>query len=357
MSLLEQLKDPGRLLPGFLAACVIAIVASFIGHLLPVVGAPIIAIVLGILLRGVLRNPVRTQPGVSFTAKRVLQFAIILLGANLNLDVVWKTGSQSFWVMIGSLAVALTGGTLIGKMFHLPRNIIRLITVGTSICGASAISAIAPIVAAEEGEIAYAISTIFLFNVVAVFLFPLIGHMFHFSSMKFGMWAGTAINDTSSVVAAGYSFSHAAGQYATVVKLTRSLAIIPVSLWFAFMTAKQTQNQHILETAATVEHSEAGPEHALVDDMPRRKTRIQFPMFILGFVAMAALDTFGLFGHTVATNISLLGEFFVSVALAAIGLNTNLRSLMKTGHRPLLMGLSTWALVAVSSLILQAITQ
>jgi len=356
VSLLEQLKHPVRLLPGLLVTIVIAVAASYIGHLLPVVGAPIVAILMGILLRYMLRSPDKTQPGVSFASKRVLQFAIILLGANLNLAVVWKTGIQSFWVMIGSLAVALAGGTLIGKWLRLPKNIIRLITVGTSICGASAISAVAPIVAAEEGEIAYAISTIFLFNVIAVFLFPLIGHVFHFSSTEFGMWAGTAINDTSSVVAAGYSFSHAAGQYATVVKLTRSLAIIPVSLWFAFMAIKSARKEKTLQVE---NHPEVAYSEKFSDETyhTSRKVRIQFPMFILGFVAMASLDTFGVFGRAGGTPISQLGQFFIAVALAGIGLNTNIKSLVKTGHRPLLMGLCTWALVAVSSLILQGLTR
>lgn len=322
-----------RLVPGFTVAVVVALAASYVGHLVPVVGAPIVAIVIGIIFRLLLGDLSIAGPGVSFTSKRVLQFAIVLLGANLDLLIVWRTGVQSFWVMIGSLAVALVGGTVIGKLLHLPKNLTRLITVGTSICGASAISAVSPIIDAEEGEITYAISTIFLFNVIAVFLFPLIGHIFHFSAAKFGMWAGTAINDTSSVVAAGYSFSHAAGQYATVVKLTRSLAIIPVSLWFAVSSTFRNKT------------GEQG------------KGKIKFPLFILGFLCMSTLDTFHAFGQNGGSIISGFGQFFVSVALAAIGLHTNLRSLMKTGHRPLLMGLFTWALVAVSSLILQAVTQ
>lgn len=317
-------------LPGLLVSIAIGVVATLIGHVAPVVGAPIVAIIIGILLSAFLLKAPVMKPGVAFTSKRVLQLAVILLGANLNLEVVWNTGKQSFWVMIGSLFVALLGGTLIGRLLKLPKNLIRLITVGTSICGASAISSIAPVVAAEEGEIAYSISTIFLFNVIAVFLFPLIGHIFHFSAAKFGMWAGTAINDTSSVVAAGYSYSHAAGQFATVVKLTRSLAIIPVSLWFAIFTRKERK-----ETSGA---------------------RIAFPWFILGFVLMSVLDTFGVFGKHPASDISAVGQFLISVALAAIGLSTNIRSISKTGFRPLFMGLCTWALVAVSSLVLQALT-
>lgn len=332
MFTLERLRHLMDVLPGFAMAVVIAVAASYIGHLTPVVGAPIVAILLGILFNLLLGRIPNAEIGVSFTAKRILQFAIILLGANLNLAVVWKTGMQSFWVMIGSLVIALIGGTIIGRLLHLPRNLTRLITVGTSICGASAISAISPLVDAEEGDIAYSISTIFTFNVIAVFLFPLIGHIFHFSSIKFGTWAGTAINDTSSVVAAGYSFSHAAGQYATVVKLTRSLAIIPISLWFAI--------------------------HSIFHKKTSRSNnvKIKFPLFIVGFVMMSALDTFHVFGQTGGPIISAVGQFFISVALAAIGLNTNLRALLKTGYRPLLMGLCTWALVAISSLILQRIS-
>ncbi|MCL6453865.1 MAG: putative sulfate exporter family transporter [Alicyclobacillus sp.] len=355
MSLLEQLKHPRRLLLGFCVAAAIAGLATYVGHLLPTVGAPIVAILVGILVRLALNATTgralradgrgawiaALQPGVGFTSKRILQLAIILLGANLNLAAVWKTGSASFWVMVGSLAVALAGGTLIGRLLRLPTNLTRLIAVGTSICGASAISAVAPIVAAEESEIAYAISTIFLFNVIAVFLFPAIGHLAHFSSTQFGVWAGTAINDTSSVVAAGYAFSPVAGQYATVVKLTRSLAIIPVSLWFAIRSSR-TAAAH-LGSGDSV-----GPR--------RRRVRISFPLFILGFVAMSALDTLGVFG-TAASALNDLGQYLIAVALAAIGLSTNLQSFRQTGSRPLLMGLCTWALVAVSSLALQALTR
>lgn len=349
MDIRHRLRRYRRLAPGVLLALVIATAATYVGHLAPVVGAPIVAIIIGILFSLALGDIPRAKQGVAFTSRRVLQFAIILLGANLNLAVVWKTGEQSFWVMIGSLAVALAGGTLIGKFFRLPRNMVRLITVGTSICGASAISAVAPIIEAEDGEIAYAISTIFLFNVIAVFLFPLIGHMFHFTAAKFGMWAGTAINDTSSVVAAGYSFSNSAGAYATIVKLTRSLAIIPVSLFFAIHSMWQEKRQ------LNARNDDEDTAHiGSMEHRPKRK--LKFPMFILGFVLMSTIATLHVFGHSTGVVISEFGQFFVSVALAAIGLNTNLRALFKTGPKPLLMGLCTWALVAVSSLVLQYFT-
>lgn len=319
-----------RLVPGLLMVTVVAIAASRMGALLPTVGAPIVAILMGVLLRWALGMPERLAPGVAYAGKRILQLAIVLIGAGLSLKSVWHTGAQSFVVMVGTLVIALGGGLLVGKMLKLPRNITTLITVGTSVCGASAISAISPIVAAEEGEIAYSISTIFLFNIVAVLLFPLIGHLFNFSSTQFGMWAGTAINDTSSVVAAGYSFSVAAGQYATVVKLTRSLAIIPISLLLALQTSLQ----------------------------PGTKTRtasIRFPLFILGFLCMSTLDTIGLFGTNGGATISGIGQFCIVIALAGIGFGTNLKSLRQTGYRPILMGLITWGLVAVSSLLLQTV--
>lgn len=331
MLIRSAISNGKEIVPGLLLVLVIAVAASRIGHLVPIVGGPISAILIGILIRLLIGLPSRTQTGVTFSGKRLLQLAIILLGAGLSLKTVWTTGSQSFVVMICSLLIALVGGSLIGKLLRLPGNIITLITVGTSVCGASAISAVSPIISAAESEITYSISTIFFFNIIAVFLFPLIGHIFHFSSQQFGLWAGTAINDTSSVVAAGYSFSHAAGQYATIVKLTRSLAIVPLSLLFAVKSV-------------------------LRRDTTTSARKIRFPLFIIGFILMSALDTFGVFGSMGGTDISKAGQFLIVVALAGIGLSTNFKEISKTGFRPMIMGFMTWALVAVSSLILQRMT-
>ena len=319
-------RVPGLMIAGFVAA-----VASYGGHLAPIVGAPIFAIGIGLCIKTWIGVHEKLTPGVAFASKKVLQAAIILLGSGLSLSSIFETGGQSFIVMIGTLIFALVGGHLIGRWMKLPKKMVNLITVGTSICGASAISSLSPIVGASESEIAYSISTIFLFNVVAVFLFPIIGHLFHFSNNMFGLWAGTAINDTSSVVAAGYAYSHTAGQYATIVKLTRSIMIIPVCLYFLIKTMAQRRNQEDRQS-------------------------IHFPWFIVGFLGMSGLATIGLFGASGGRSISNVGQFLVVTALVAIGLETDVRGLLRTGYRPLLMGLATWAFVACSSLALQKLT-
>ena len=203
-------------------------------------------------------------------------------------------------------------------------------SLGTGICGGSAIVAVAPIVEAEDGEIAFAISTVFLFNVVAVLLFPLLGRLLHMTDTGFGLWAGTAINDTSSVVAAGYSFSQAAGTYATITKLARTTMIVPVALGFAF--------------ARTRSCGASGQPVCL---------RQIFPWFILAFLAAAVLNSVGAFGHVLPAHLSDAGRLLICVALAGVGLGTNLRHLVQTGPRPILLGLLIWAGVAFTSLGLQ----
>ncbi|HEX7057265.1 MAG TPA: putative sulfate exporter family transporter [Bacilli bacterium] len=318
--------------PGFLVALIIAITAMQLGSLAPIIGAPVFAILIGIIFRLCVGLHENMQSGVSFSAKKVLQFGIILLGAGLNLQTLFTVGKQSFAVMIGSLAVALIGGYAIGALLGLPLRLVSLISVGTGICGASAITSLSPIIDAKESEIAYSISTIFFFNVIAVFLFPFFGHAFAFSDHAFGLWAGTAINDTSSVVAAGYAYSAAAGAYATVVKLTRSLMIIPVCLMFLLIKSIVSRQK------------------------ARRNNSVKLPLFIIGFVGMSAFSTIGWFGESGGQAVSYAGQFFIVIALAAVGLSADLRGLMRTGWRPILLGLIVWVLVACSSLLLQQLT-
>lgn len=208
--------------------------------------------------------------------------------------------------------------------------------MGTAICGGSAIAAVVPIIKANEHDTAFAISTIFLFNLVAVLLFPLLGHLMHMTDTGFGLWAGTAINDTSSVVAAGYSYSKAAGDYATIVKLTRATLIIPICLALAFAVAAREKRKL---------KSQDGAGHFSL-------ARI-FPWFILWFLVASAIRTAGLIPHAMQPVIHLLAEFLIVVALTAIGLSANLRRMAASGARPILLGLGVWAAVSVSSLLVQ----
>ncbi|MBA1335542.1 MAG: putative membrane protein YeiH [Firmicutes bacterium] len=219
-----------------------------------------------------------------------------------------------------------------------PPKLKSLIGVGTAICGGSAIAAVSPIIEAEEMEIAYSISTIFLFNIIAVLIFPPLGHILGLSDHGFGLWAGTAVNDTSSVVAAGYAFSNAAGAYATIVKLTRTTMIIPISLFFAFIVTFQKKKE------------------AQSDCKVNYNLKKIFPWFILWFLIASLLNTMGFFPEQTIKLVTMVGRFMIVMALSAIGLSADFRKMLKTGVKPIFLGLFVWFTVAAVSLIVQFAT-
>jgi uncharacterized integral membrane protein (TIGR00698 family) len=240
--------------------------------------------------------------------------------------------------MIFTLSTAFLAAYGFGRLMGIPWNLKALIGVGTAICGGSAIAAISPIIEADEMEIAYSISTIFLFNIIAVLIFPPLGHLLGFSDTAFGLWAGTAINDTSSVVAAGYAFSNVAGAYATIVKLTRTTMIIPISLIFSVMVSIQKKKD------------------ATNNGKVNYSLKKIFPWFILWFLAASLLNTLGLFNVTAVKYINTLGKFMIVMALSAVGLSADFKKMLKTGVKPLILGLIVWFTVTVVSLIVQFIT-
>ena len=314
--------------PGILLTLAITIPAWALGKAFPIIGGPVFGILLGILI-AFWKRPVFFNEGIKFTSKKLLQAAIILLGFEMNLYNIFKVGGQSLLVMLFTLAAAFLTAWLVGRGLKLQGNVATLIGVGTAICGGSAIAATAPVIKADDKEIAYSISTIFLFNVAAVFLFPAMGHLLHMQDVGFGIWAGTAINDTSSVVAAGYSYSNAAGSLATIVKLTRTLMIIPVTLFLGFAVNKKS-----------------------IRDGSFRLGKI-FPWFVLGFLAASVVITFGVLPAETGKLLAQAGKFLIVMAMAAIGLNTNLKQLIGNGIRPILLGLCCWASVALTSLLVQ----
>lgn len=322
--------------PGLLLAVGIGLLALLLGRWAPLIGGPVIGIVLGILVRNLLSPGERYNPGIAFTGKKVLQWSIIALGFGLSLDQVAKTGLESLSVTLVTMSVAFLAAWLLGRWLGVHDHLKILIGVGTAICGGSAIAAVTPIIRSDDHDTAFAISTIFLFNVIAVLLFPLLGHLMNLSDLGFGLWAGTAINDTSSVVAAGYSYSHAAGDYATIVKLTRATLIIPVCLVLAFVVAAREKRKQ----------AEAG-------SVGQFRLASIFPWFILWFLVASAVRTAGLIPTTVQPVLHMLAEFLIVVALTAIGLSANVRKMISSGARPILLGLGVWVAVAVSSLLVQ----
>lgn len=328
----------GSYVPGIVAAVVIACVATLFGHYLPVIGGPVFGIILGIIAGSTipLLHSDRFTPGVGFAGKNVLQMSIVVLGTGLSLAKVVEVGGSSLPVMLGTFAVALGGAFVFGRLLGINAELSTLIGVGTGICGASAIAATTAVIRPKQSNVAYAIGTIFTFNILAVLLFPPIGHLLGMTGHSFGLWSGTAINDTSSVVAAAYSFGDGAGPYAIVVKLTRSLMIIPIVIALAFWTARREAASHGERVS-----------------IPWRKV---VPAFLIGFLVAAALNSLGVIPAGWHDGLTFLGTFLITVALAAIGLGLRPAQLRQAGHQPLLLGAILWICVATASLGLQALT-
>jgi len=322
--------------PGLILTSFIAMIALWLGNLFPIIGGPVIGILLGILLNNTVGKPSITQKGIVFTSKKILQWAIIVLGSGLSITQVWKTGIDSFSIMFFTLTAAFLAAYSFGNILGIPLKLTTLIGVGTAICGGSAIAAISPVIEAEESEVAYAISTIFLYNVLAVLIFPPIGHLLNFTDQAFGLWAGTAINDTSSVVAAGYVFSNEAGAYATIVKLTRTTMIIPITIIYSMIEVLKRKK----EAAASIQ-----------SDLKRI-----FPWFILWFIAASLLNTVGVFEDGTILLLKHLAKFMIVMALTAIGLNADFKKMLKTGTRPIFLGLIVWFTVSITSIIIQFLT-
>lgn len=332
-----------RGIPGVALSVLVAALACFLESLLPihVIGAAVIAMFIGMTLNYFFKKTKILAPGIKFTSKKVLKFAIILLGLSLNIGTILKVGRLSLAVMVFTLLTCFGGGYFIGKALGLNWKLSNLISAGTGICGGSAIAAISSVIDADDNDIAYAMSATFLFDMAMIVLFPIMGRAIGMSDEAFGIWAGTAVNDTSSVVATGYAFSEAAGDFATMVKLTRTLAIIPTVIVFAFVQL-HLQRKEALANA---------------DDASGLKAQFSiakiFPWFILGFLAMSVVaSVFAIPAQVVSTTKSI-SKFLMVCALAAIGLNTSFLDMKKSGPRPMLHGFVISALVVIVALLVE----
>ncbi|HEY4583272.1 MAG TPA: putative sulfate exporter family transporter [Lysobacter sp.] len=320
-----------RIAPGLALVAAVAVPAALLGQAVPLLGGAVAAIVLGLLVRLRFAPGDAFDAGIAWSSRRLLQASVVLLGFGLDLGDVARTGLASLPVTLVTLTTSFIAAWMLGRRLRVPGRLAVLIGVGTAICGGSAIAAVVPILRPRADETAFAISTIFLFNLVAVLLFPALGHLLGLSDAGFGLWAGTAINDTSSVVAAGYAFSAAAGDQAVIVKLTRATLIIPICLALAAIQLRRG----------------AGRTGGL---------RRIVPWFILGFVAASALRSTGLLPAAIAPLLHSAAGFAMVLALAAVGLSADLRQIRATGPRPVLLGLGVWVAVATSGLLVQVLT-
>jgi uncharacterized integral membrane protein (TIGR00698 family) len=328
-----QLGRAGLLWRGLVLCIVLAAGAFSVGVTLPVIGSPVTGLALGIALRIIAPSFVTRidlGPGITFAATTVLQTAVVLLGFQLSLSQLAHIGAGSLPVMLATFAVCVVLAMGVGKGLQISPELRVLLGVGTGICGASAIAAVSPIIRAKRSDISYAMSTIFLFNIAAVLGFPPLGHALGLSQHEFGVFAGTAVNDTSSVLAASTTYGLTAAGTAIVVKLTRTLLIVPTCIT---LTA-------------------AGPGHG--DKRPAVWHLV--PWFLAGFVVTAAVNSSGIIATSAHRVITDIATYLVTTALVAIGLSSDLRSIRASGPRPLLLGFILWLAVSATSLFVQAIT-
>lgn len=326
-----------KYIPGFLIAIFIAFVAKFIEELLPIplIGASVLAMFIGMFINCFKRPSDTILPGLKFTSKKVLKFAIILLGASLNITTILSVGRNSLLVMVFTLATCFGLGYISGRIFKLNWKMSNLISAGTGICGGSAIAAIAPVIDADDMDIAFGMSATFLFDMVMILAFPVFGRALGLDDVMYGIWTGTAVNDTSSVVAAGFAFSETAGNYATMVKLTRTLSIIPTVIIFALI------NLNLKKKASLINE----------DEKINVNIKSIIPWFILGFLALSIINSMGMIPANVSSSLKEISKFLMVAALAAIGLNTNYKDMKKAGAGPMLHGFTISALVVIVSII------
>ena len=332
---------------GMILCAAIALPSWLLGKIFSVIGGAVIGIIAGMVIALFWNDKKGFDPGIRWTSKYILQTAVVLLGFGMDLGIIFDTGRQSLPIIICTITTSLLIAWILHRVLKIHDNTSVLIGVGSSICGGSAIAATAPVIGADDDEVAQSISVIFFFNVLAAVIFPVLGHALGFSTASgnaFGVFAGTAVNDTSSVTAAAstwdsmWNLGHQTLDKAVTVKLTRTLAIIPITLVLALIKAKKKKN-------------ECGE-----DSRGNFSFRRAFPMFILYFVLAAVVTTICISlgaSPDVFDPLKELSKFFIVMAMVAVGLNSNVIKLVRSGGKPLILGASCWAGITAVSLLMQ----
>ena len=343
-------------LPGLLLALVLAFAGQYLSELIGIdlmglpkspISAIMMAILLGILIRNTIKLPVALQPGIRFGLVRVLRIGIVLLGIRLSLSEAGAIGLQALPVIIGAVAAALIIVTFLAKRMGLSGKLGTLIAVGTSICGATAIVATAPTIAAKDDEVSYAVACITLFGVVAMLLYPFAGHLiFDGDAFKAGLFLGTSVHETAQVAGSGLVYQQyyndpQALDVATVTKLVRNLGMLLV-----------------IPLMSIIYHR----NHSDGTEAPKWYTMI--PLFVIGFAIMSLIRTVGDMGEqpfgfldpeqwkTMVGYTKHAAELCLAVAMASVGLGTSIKGLKDIGLKPLAAGLIAAVLVGGVSILL-----
>jgi uncharacterized integral membrane protein (TIGR00698 family) len=327
-------KKRGLFILGVGICFAVAALSIFLEKLIPgeLLGASIIALFMGTIINRFF-HPKWIQQALKFASKKILKVAIILLGASLSVSTIMSVGKMTFFVMIFTFAMCFGGGYFVRKIFGLNWKLSNLISAGTGICGGSAIAAIAPVIDADDKDVAFAMSSTFLFDMLMIALYPLMGKALGMTDIAYGIWAGTSVNDTASVVASGYAFSEIAGDFATMVKLTRTIAIIPTVLVFAWISTRMKQKE--------LKAANNGKKVNIVKIIP---------WFIGGFLLLAIINSIGFLPIAVSGFLKQASKFLMVTALAAIGLGTSITDFKKAGLKPMFYGITIDTLVTLTAL-------
>lgn len=325
---------------GFILCGAITALSYFLGLKFPLIGGAVFAILIGIIINNTTKLDSAFEFGINYSSNSILKLSIIFIGASLNISEIFILGRQSVSIMLGTLLAALIMGFILGRLLKIGSVMTVLISVGTAICGGSAIAAVSGIINAKKDQISFAISTIFLYNIIAVIIFPFIGHILNMGQLGFGIFAGTAVNDTSSVVATASVYGNKALEVATITKLARTTMIVPICLILAFIVSVYNKNKG---------NSRSG-------NYSFAKT---FPWFVLWFLVMSLFSTVILrldlpaFIVGIPKIFSFLGKLMIVMALAGVGLGTDIKTFQKVGYKPVLLGFLLWIIVVFTSILLQ----
>ena len=327
-------------IPGWLLMLAVGVISSGLAKIVVLGGknpieATALAVILGILLRNLGLVPGYFLPGIG-AFEKVLTLGIVLLGASLNFKVITSEGPRILLVILITMGTSYLAIYFLGKLFRLPQGLAILLSVGTTICGTSAIAVTAPLIRAKQEETSYAVGTITLWGLMAILFYPKLAQVLGVADLAFGIFAGTAIHATPQVVGAGFIFSELAGKTATAVKLIRNCFMVPLAFLISFWYARKSlQGQK--ERGARLEWTRA------------------FPWFLFGYFFMAAFSTKGYLSSTGIRAASEAGKFLILLGLAGIGLNTVFSLFKPVGLKPLIVGLLGAAVVAGCSIAMIAL--
>jgi uncharacterized integral membrane protein (TIGR00698 family) len=337
---------------GFTLALVLAITAYWLHGLSAMIEPMLVAIVAGVIIRNTIGLSPRFLVGVKWCVLTLMPLGIVLMGARLNFYDVVRTSGQALIISVICVAVAIALTLWMCRKVGISQKLGILLAIGTAICGGTAIAVAAPVIEADDNDTAFAITTVTLFGLVAVFVLPLLGHLMDMTQLEFGVWAGTSVHQTPQVVATGFAYGPAAGDIATIVKLVRVLLLAPVVIGLSIWYGRQKRAQQIAHV------SKVG------------KLTTLFPPFILGFVALALAATLHLLPNftlhlqesflwnagdvdvVLAKKVTWLSTFILTIAMAGVGLGVDLRGVRKIGVKALYVGLAAAVVLAVFSLTL-----